>query len=356
MPSDAFGDSRDHVLKNESAWLISQKYTEMLKLSLQFKIMAFKSKRRTALSSLMRITLASLFGSICGFGLIDSKLSIAANIPSAIEDRQFISSDGIKLHYLSGGQGEQTLVFIPGWLMPAEIFQSQLDYFSQRYKVIALDPRSQGKSDIYTTPNAVKLAEARAKDIHELLIHSKTQNRIILIGWSLGVMESLDYIHRYGTQGIDALVLIDNSIGEGQPPQNTLPNKKSKNLNADEFKNYIKAFVRGIFKSNPPINVIQPVENSALRLSNQPNAAFQILNKPYQREYYRDALYTSQIPVWYAITPKFSKQAELLNAKYPLGSSTVYPNAGHALFVDQADAFNQQLEEFIHNKTKLPQR
>ena len=67
----------------------------------------------------MRITLASLFGSICGFGLIDSKLSIAANIPSAIEDRQFISSDGIKLHYLSGGQGEQTLVFIPGWLMPA---------------------------------------------------------------------------------------------------------------------------------------------------------------------------------------------------------------------------------------------
>ena len=56
------------------------------------------------------------------------------------------TSDGVKIHYLEAGQGP-AILFIPGWTMPAEIWRPQIDYFSQHYHVVAVDPRSQGDSD-----------------------------------------------------------------------------------------------------------------------------------------------------------------------------------------------------------------
>ena len=38
-----------------------------------------------------------------------------------IHHRYFTSSDGVRLHYLEAGKGERTLVFIPGWVMPAAV-------------------------------------------------------------------------------------------------------------------------------------------------------------------------------------------------------------------------------------------
>jgi len=260
-----------------------------------------------------------------------------------IQEKSFTTSDNIKLQYLIGGSGEQTLLFIPGWLMPAEIFNAQLHYFSKDYRVISFSPRSQGKSQIYLGAN---LAALRARDIKELLDKTKTNN-FTLVGWSLGVMEALDYVHRYGEQGLNSLVLIDNSIGEGSPPKSKTSGRSPK-MTTEKFTQYIKGFVNAIFKSTPPPGFIKTVENSALRLSNTPESAFAILRKPYAREYYRDTVYSTQVPIWYAITPRYSEQAVLMTEKHPKGEFKIYDNnAGHALFVDQADEFNMDLENFL---------
>lgn len=47
------------------------------------------------------------------------------------------------MHYLEAGSGS-TLLFIPGWMLPAWLFERQIESFSQKHRVIALDPRSQG--------------------------------------------------------------------------------------------------------------------------------------------------------------------------------------------------------------------
>jgi non-heme chloroperoxidase len=67
--------------------------------------------------------------------------------PSIARDRFFISSDHVQLHYLEAGRG-QTLVFVPGWTMPAWIFDRQIADLSRRYHVVAFDPRGQGDSTI----------------------------------------------------------------------------------------------------------------------------------------------------------------------------------------------------------------
>ena len=58
-----------------------------------------------------------------------------------VQHHTFKTSDGVRLHYLEAGSGPQTIVFIPGWLMPAAVFEQQLIDLSNQYRVLALDPR-----------------------------------------------------------------------------------------------------------------------------------------------------------------------------------------------------------------------
>ncbi len=77
----------------------------------------------------------------------------------------FKTSDGVRIHYLEAGSG-RPIVFIPGWTMPAWIWQKQIDEFSKSYHVIAVDPRSQGESD---KPTYGHLPETRSRDYKELV-------------------------------------------------------------------------------------------------------------------------------------------------------------------------------------------
>ena len=266
---------------------------------------------------------------------------IAAPLSDNLKEKSFVTSDRVRLTYVTGGSGDIDLIFIPGWLMPAQIFQSQLEYFSKHYRVHSLNPRSQGTSDIYRGP---RLAELRARDIKEFIAHLKSK-RFVLLGWSLGVMESLDYLTRYGQDGMMALVLIDNSIGEGDPPK-ARRNTRAKMTQA-QFTQYIKEFSRAIFKKTPDADMIEVVETSGLRLAKNPSDAFDVLTKPYEREYYRNAVYATNRPIWYAITPRYIEQSQLFLGKHPQGQTRIYNDAGHALFVDEADEFNRDLEAFL---------
>lgn len=254
----------------------------------------------------------------------------------------FKSSDGVALHYIEAGSGQMTLVFVPGWLMPARIFDKQLADLSRDYRVIMLDPRGQGLSK--TSPQKLD-AIARARDIEELLRHARVRDHV-LVGWSLGVMEVLDYSTRYVHQDLRGLVLIDNSIGMAQPPASSL-NSANRPMKKDEFRAYVNRFAAGMFKTPPPDGWLQRIEQSATQLP--PKAAWNLLNKPYHREYYKKAVLAADVPVWYAVTPRFAEQSAELLQTHPRASSTVFDNAGHALFVDSADLFNQRLRHFLAN-------
>ena len=81
------------------------------------------------------------------------------------ESRYFTTTDGVRLHYIDEGAGE-TLLFVPGWVMPAEIWRRQIDHFARNYRVIAVDPRSQGRSEIAQWGNDIR---RHAEDLNELI-------------------------------------------------------------------------------------------------------------------------------------------------------------------------------------------
>lgn len=258
---------------------------------------------------------------------------------SSVKNQQFKSSDGVTLHYLEAGSAPLTLVFVPGWLMPARIFESQIAELSRDYRVIVLDPRGQGRSK---APSHKLDALSRARDVQELLRHAQVGPHV-LIGWSLGVMEVLDYSVRFEHPQLRGLVLIDNSIGMASPPASSL--NRHRPMKEDDFRAYVKRFAAGMFKEPPPEGMLTTIEASATQLP--PPAAWGLLNKPYDRSYYKKAVLAASVPVWYAITPRFTEQSVELLQTHPLASVTVFEGAGHALFVDRADLFNQGLRQFL---------
>ncbi len=64
-----------------------------------------------------------------------------------------IDRNGVRLHYEIYGNGPQTILFIPTWmLVHSRSYKAQIPYFSDKYRCITWDPRGNGKSDRPTDP------------------------------------------------------------------------------------------------------------------------------------------------------------------------------------------------------------
>jgi microsomal epoxide hydrolase len=249
----------------------------------------------------------------------------------------FHTSDGVRLHYLEAGSG-RTLVFVPGWSMPAEIWAPQVQHFAARYRVIAFDPRGQGRSAIAADGYTL---ERRTRDLKELLDALGPQP-VALVGWSLGVLEALAYTHEFGDERLAALVLVDNSIGEDPPPVSD-PTFLERLRNDREAT--VERFVRRMYRSPQSPPYLEGMTRAALRVPHE--ASIRLLAYPRPREFWRESLHAVRTPLMYAVTARFRGQAESLKRRRPGAWTEVFENAGHALFVDEAARFNALLAEFL---------
>ncbi|MGC2328140.1 MAG: alpha/beta hydrolase, partial [Candidatus Sulfotelmatobacter sp.] len=154
-------------------------------------------------------TLAALF--LCVVSV--SSLS-AQSAPTTAKSDFFKTSDGIRIHYLEAGSG-QAIVFIPGWTMPAWIWQKQIDEFAKKYHVIAVDPRSQGESD---QPTYGHMPETRSRDYKELVDHLGLKQPV-LVGWSMACGELVKYAEQFGTDNIGGMVLVDGFLADKLSPE-----------------------------------------------------------------------------------------------------------------------------------------
>ena len=264
-------------------------------------------------------------------------------IPAHAADMQFRTTDGVRLHLIEAGPAQApVIVFIPGWTMPAWIFQPQIEAFARRYHVIAMDPRGQGDSDIPPTGYDYR---RRGQDIADL-IQALSPRPVLLVGWSLGVLDSLAYVQQYGDTRLSGLVLIDNSIGEDPPPvPSPLPIRRTPRLPREE---QMRRFVAGMFRSSPGPAYLDRLTETALRTP--PEAAAALGNYGVPRTYWREAVYSTQKPVLYVVRPRFAAQANNLAARHPTAETALFETAGHALFVDEAARFNTLLDSFIRRR------
>ena len=265
---------------------------------------------------------------------------------AAAADRFFTTTDGVRLHYTETGPNfAPTIVFVPGWTMPGWIFQRQIDFFSRDYHVVAFDPRGQGDSDIPATGYE---PFRRGADIGDL-IRALGGRQVVLVGWSLGVLDTLAYAHEAGDGKILAMVLIDNSVGEEPAPRPgpATPSYRLPRLARDAS---MARFVRSMFRRSPGEDYLERLTDAALRTP--PGASAALLSYPVPRSFWREGVYMVHKPILYVVRPGLTGQAENLQARHPGVESDIYHDAGHALFVDDADRFNAEMLGFLRENLR----
>ena len=252
--------------------------------------------------------------------------------------RSFQSSDGVTLSFLDAGsehKNQPTIVLVPGWLMPGRIWQNQLNDFSRTYHTLAFDPRGQGESQVASSGYT---AERRATDLHEFLLR---RSNVLLIGWSLGAIEALQYIDMFGTSRLAGLVLVDSSVGE-EPASGSSGGFKD-NLRRDSDKT-LREFVRAIFAKPRPEKELADLIRGAKRIPVEDSVA--LLDYPYERTHWRNIVRAFKKPLLYVVTPQFEQQAMNLKKNRPATQVEVFKNAGHALFADEPQRFNALIKKF----------
>ena len=140
-------------------------------------------------------------------GVEVAQRSSAAQRVSAAASRTVTTRDGVTLHCLESGSGP-AILFVPGWTMPAEIFEPQLAHFGPRWRAVSMDPRGHGRSSKPT--DGYDLA-TRARDIRAV-IEGLGLAPVVLVGWSNGATEAAAYIDQFGTDGLAGVVFVDGTM------------------------------------------------------------------------------------------------------------------------------------------------
>lgn len=272
----------------------------------------------------------------------------ATRAQGELKSRHFMTSDGVKLHYLEAGSGP-ALVFVPGWTMPAWIWEAQLNYFGATHRVVALDPRGQGRSE---KPTEGYHATRRGRDILELLEHLGDEPAVV-VGWSLGMQEALVCAHEFGTTHIRALVLVDHPVFVDPKIALALVDERVKSLQVDR-KASTRRFVKEILGSPPSDAYLEALTQAAL--STPTNAAAMMMANLYflGPTDLRPALDALDRPVLfvYSSLEWAVAAAKEVREGWPKVPVTVIDETPHVLFVAKPQEFNRVLEEFLASLPK----
>lgn len=256
--------------------------------------------------------------------------------------------DETTLHYEDTGSG-QTIIFIPGWTFSYEVFDRQIDYFSKNYRVIAIDPRSQGGSEVTLEKNYYG---QHGKDLANLIDKLQLKH-VILIGWSAGCFDAYAYIREKGTSNIKAFVCIDASpIANGGDNAWKAPlalhngADAMKQIQNNRYK-FTREFSEGMVDHKLTSDELDWIMHQSLQTPTY--VALLLLSDAVNSNYQQEAMLLdkSGIPTLNVVAKPMGKQATVwLKANAPHSKIVIFGDR-HMMFWEYADEFNKILKNFL---------
>ncbi len=260
--------------------------------------------------------------------------------------------DTLTIHYQQVGSGDTTIIFIPGWMMSAEVFEHQLAHFegSIEYRVLAYDPRGQGRS---SKPVEGHTYQQHARDLARLIDKLGLQS-VVLAGWSYGVTEQLAYVNQFGTEKIKAMIMIDT----GPKVSGATRDQWVWYLN-DDSDGYARSFTEGIIEDRN--NVIRRFSKWMLEdpspenvewvseIANQTSSSVAAITNAtgFYLDYSEDLkALDGKTPLLYVVREEMKDVADQwIKANTP--HATVVYMGKHMMFWERPDEFNSVVDEFL---------
>ena len=135
---------------------------------------------------------------------------MSKNIPSAnVADGEshFISHGGNRIHYVTAGQGNRTIVFIHGWSCNLGFWREQISILADKARLILIDLPGHGQSD---QPRANYTMDFFAEAVLAVLRDAKV-DKATFIGHSMGGAV-IARVHHHAPEKIAALVSVDGLL------------------------------------------------------------------------------------------------------------------------------------------------
>ena len=169
----------------------------------------------------------------------------------------FVNVNGVKIAYTLAGSGT-SLLFLHGWMCNRKFWDQQVSYFSRRCRVLTMDFRGQGESDVpagsYSTG---QLAEDAFAVLENLGI-----DRAVIIGHSMGGMVAQEFCKNYPRR-VSGLVLVTTIAAD---LQNRLISKRiEKDCGRLGFREAFLTYFNGWFAGRTDSAIVDWVRKEMLK-------------------------------------------------------------------------------------------
>lgn len=125
-----------------------------------------------------------------------------------------LSADDSPISFAVKGTGEPTIVFVHCWTCDRNFWQHQIEYFSDKYKVVWLDLAGHGKSG---STRSKYTMEAFGEDV-AAVVNKVGAKRVVLVGHSMGGPVSIEAANILGDKVV-AVVGVDTFYTPFQFPK-----------------------------------------------------------------------------------------------------------------------------------------
>lgn len=258
--------------------------------------------------------------------------------------------NGVKLHYVEAGKGDETIVFAHGLLMSSHSYREQLRFFSDRYRVVAYDHRGHGAS---ATPWGGYDMDTIAEDAAQFIEHLGAP--VHFAGLSMGGFVGIRLAARR-PQLIRSLVLMATSADE-QPGNKPVAHAVTGLVRVAGFRPIAKPAVRAMFGA--PYLCDQRHFDAAIAYVNAlPKSLWRPLTAVVDRPSVAHELKRIACPTLVLVgdcDTLLPPPNSLRLATGIRGAELVrIPNTGHLITDENPNAANAAIDRFLSRTTKRP--
>lgn len=134
-----------------------------------------------------------------------------------------VEREGVRLHYEVHGDGRPTLLLLPSWaIVHSRLWKAQIPYLARHYRVIAFDPRGNGRSDRPKGADAYRTRELVADAL--AVLDATGTRRAVVLGVSLGGHVAAVLAARHPDRVISAMLIAPSApfgpVVEGRSREN----------------------------------------------------------------------------------------------------------------------------------------
>jgi pimeloyl-ACP methyl ester carboxylesterase len=246
-----------------------------------------------------------------------------------------LDRDGVKIHYQVHGSGP-TLLLTHGYSSTSTMWNGQIDALSKHHKLVLWDMRGHGQSDYPEDPAAY--SEALTISDMAALLDEVGATSAIVGGLSLGGYMSLAF-YRSHPERVRALLIIDTGPGFKNEDARDAWNKRAHDT-GDRFEREGLAVLQSLSRERSSVSHrdASGLARAARGMLTQRDASVM------------ESLPTIKVPALVIVgaddTP-FLAASDYMAAKIPGAKKVIIPAAGHAVNIDQPQAFVEAVLPFL---------